>query len=129
MTTAALYRWQTIHRWSSGTVALVALVHCAMTAVIYDVWDTNALWFLGSGLALLLLAAMNLAHVGFGRHEPCEQPTAPILRWFNWIFAAFGIAALVAVSEPQAIVIVAGLAGQAVASVWTLRGPTRVVAA
>jgi hypothetical protein len=119
--TTALRHWQALHRWSSGTVGTVALLHCAMTAVIYDRWGPDALWFLGSGMALLLSAAMNLAHVGFGAHEPCRQPTAPVLRWANWVLFAFGVAALAAISEPQAVVIVLGLGGQAVASAWTLK--------
>jgi hypothetical protein len=39
------------------------------------------------------------------------------------VFVLFGLGALVAVPEPQAVVIVAALVLQAVASRWTLRGP------
>ena len=124
MTSPALYRWQSLHRWSSVLVGLVPLVHCTVTAVLYDGWRPDALWFLGSGMALLLLAAMNLAHVGFGRHGPCRQPTAPVVRWANWVFLVFGVAAPVAISEPQAVLIALGLGGQAAASVRSLPGPS-----
>jgi hypothetical protein len=46
-----------------------------------------------------------------------------VVRWANCVFLAFGIGALVAVPEIQALVIVAGLLGQAVASIRTLPGP------
>lgn len=112
--------WRHIHRISSGLVALVAGIHCAVTFVIYDEWSPDAVWFFGTGVGLLSIAIINIAHVGL---EPCRQLTAPVVRWLNWLFVALGIGALVAVPEPQALVIVAGLVGQAVASLVTLPGP------
>lgn len=55
---------------------MVALAHSGLTAMIYDSWRPAAVWFLGTGLGLLLLAVMNWAQVGLG---PCEQPTAPVV--------------------------------------------------
>lgn len=101
-------------------MALLAALHSALTLVLYRRWDADAVWFLGTGLGLLLLGALNLSHLGL---EPCRDPTAPVVRWANWVFLAFGIGALVAVPEIQALVIVAGLLGQAVASIRTLPGP------
>ena len=83
-------------------------------------WVPEAVWFLGTGLGLLLLALMNLAHVGLG---PCPQPTAVAVRYVNWFFVAFGVAAVVAVPEPQAYVVLAALLGQALAGTRTLTGP------
>ena len=103
-------------------VALVALVHCAMTFMIYQDWNPDAVWFVGTGTGLLAIAVMNIAHVGL---EPCRQPTAPAVRWLNWLFVALGLAALYAVPEPQALVIVLGLLGQAIAGLATLQGPAR----
>jgi len=111
--------WRGIHRISSGVVGVIALVHCGMTFVLYDTWSPNAVWFLGAGIGLLSIAIINLAHVGL---EPCTQPTARVVRWLNLLFVGLGIAALVAVPEPQAVLIVAGLLGQAVASFFTLPG-------
>lgn len=112
--------WRRIHRVSSGTVALIALVHCAMTFMIYQEWNADAVWFFGTGVGLLTIAIMNIAHVGL---EPCSLPTAPVVRWLNWVFVGLGLAALSAIREPQALVIVAGLLGQAIASLATLSGP------
>jgi hypothetical protein len=112
--------WRTAHRSASIVLALLAIAHCALSVMIYDAWSPDAVWFVGTGLGLLFLAGMNLAHVGL---VPCTMPTAPAVRVANWVFVLFGLGALVAVPEPQAVVIVAALVLQAVASRWTLRGP------
>jgi hypothetical protein len=70
---------------------------------------------------LLLLAVVNWAHVGV---EPCDMPTAPVVRWANFAFAMFGVAALVAVPVPQAFVIALALVGQSLAGLRTLRRST-----
>ena len=117
--------WRRIHRTSSGLVALVSLVHIAVTFVEYGEWSPDALWFFGTGVGLLSNAVMNLAHVGL---EPCRIPTAPVMRWLNWGFVLLGVSALYAIRQPQAIAIVLGLVGQAVASVRTLPGPAKTLA-
>lgn len=114
--------WRRVHRVSSGLVGVIALVHCAVTFVFYDHWSPNAVWFFGTGVGMLSIAIMNFAHVGL---EPCRQPTAPVLRWLDCLFVGLGLAALVAVPEPQAILVVVGLVGQAIASFVTLPGPGR----
>jgi hypothetical protein len=90
--------WRRVHRIATGVVGVVALAHCALTFVLYETWSPDAVWFLGTGMALLLLAVMNWAHVGLG---PCDLPTAPAVRWSNAVFAFFGVGAVVAVAEPQ----------------------------
>ena len=115
-------KWRWIHRTSSGLVAFVSLIHIGVTFVMYDDWSPNAVWFFGTGVGLLSIAIMNLAHVGL---EPCRQPTAPVLRWLNWVFVFLGASALYAIREPQAFVIVLGLVGQAAAGVITLPGPSK----
>ena len=118
--------WRRIHRISSSIVGLIALVHCAVTFVFYKEWSPDAVWFFGTGVGLVSIAVMNIAHVGL---EPCRQPTAVAIRWLDFIFVGLGLAALVAVPEPQAALIVLGLVGQAIASLVTLPGPHRSDAA
>ena len=103
---------------SSGTIVLIALVHCAVTPMMYSRLSPGAVWFFGSGLGLLLLGVLNWTHVGV---EPCSMPTAPVVRWANVVFLLFGFAVVAAVHQPQALVVVAGLAGQVLASWTTLR--------
>jgi hypothetical protein len=111
--------WRRVHRASSSLVGVVALVHIAVTFMMYDEWSPDAVWFLGTGVGLLCMAVMNLAHVGL---EPCALPTVQAVRWLNWLLVGLGGAAVVAVPEPQAYAILVGLVGQAVASHKTLGG-------
>jgi hypothetical protein len=113
----AFAKWRRVHRGASLVLALIAVVHSALTFRFYDTWSPNAVWFLGTGLGLLLLAVTNLAHVGI---EPCRMPTTPLVRAANWLFVVFGFGALVAVREPQAAVIVLALLTQAVSAHRTL---------
>ena len=99
---------------------MLAALHSSLTAFLYDAWSSRAVWFLGTGLGLLLLAALNISHVG---EEPCRQPTVRLVKPVNWLFLAYGVAAVVAVPEPQAYAVLLGLAGQAVAAHKTLPGP------
>jgi hypothetical protein len=108
-----------LHRSASVVVCLMALIHAAFTAYAFGRWSPGAVWFLGTGLGLLLLGVMNIAHVGC---EPCRMPTAPPVRWANWIAVLFGFGAVAAVPEPQALVIACALSLQAVAGQWTLLG-------
>jgi hypothetical protein len=117
VTTSYFPLWRRVHLTATWILALLAVVHIGVTLFIHSSWSPDAVWFLGTGLGLLLLAAMNRAHLGV---EPCSMPTARVVRWANWMFAAFGIAAVLAVPEPQAMVILLALLGQAVASQRTL---------
>jgi hypothetical protein len=111
--------WRRIHRGASVTIAVVALLHVLLTAPLYGEWSADALWFLATGVGLLLLAAINWAHVGL---EPCRQPTARVVLWANVVYLLLGVSALVVVPEPQTMPLVAGLAAQAFAGRVTLRG-------
>jgi hypothetical protein len=99
-------------------MAAISLVHCSLTFSIYEGWTPDSVWFFGTGLGLLYLAVVNWAHVGLA---PCDLPTAVVVRWGNWVFAAFGVTAVLAVPEPQAYVVLALLVIQAVAGLNTLR--------
>lgn len=112
--------WRRIHRGASGTIAIMSFLHILLTAQLYGAWSADALWFLATGLGLLLLAVMNWAHVGL---EPCRQPTAPVVLWANVAYLLLGVAALVAVPQAQTVVLMVSLVVQAIAGRTTLRGP------
>jgi hypothetical protein len=112
--------WRRVHLTASTVLCLLAVAHVALTIPIYRAWNPDAVWFMGAGLGLLLLGLLNWAHIGI---EPCTMPTTRLVRWANWAFVIFGIGALVAVPEPQAMVIVGALVAQAVAAHRTLPGP------
>jgi len=114
--------WRVVHRTASGFIGAMGILHCALTAVMYDAWNPGAVWFLGTGLSLTFLAAMNWAHVGL---EPCRMPTAPVVRYANVAYAVFGVAAIFAVPQPHAWVLTGALLTQALAGFFTLTGPER----
>ena len=108
------------HLIASGAVGVIALTHSSLTFVFHREWGPDAVWFLGTGLGLLLVAALNLSHIGV---KPCRSPTTKLVRWANWLFTLFGVAATVAVPEPQALVMLGALGVQAVMAHRTLPGP------
>lgn len=110
------------HLAASALVALIAIVHMAVTWPSYGSWSSDSLWFLGTGLGLLLLAVLNLSHIGI---EPCRERGTRLVRISNWAYAVFGLAAVTAVPEPQAYLALAALSVQAIVSHWTLPGPPR----
>ena len=66
----SFYSWRRIHRTSSFAVAFVSLVHIGVTFMMYDEWSPDAVWFLGTGVGLLLRRAGSgigaaLGSVGF----------------------------------------------------------------
>lgn len=117
---ASFAAWRWTHLVASGLVTLIALAHLGLTLPLYRGWSADAAWFFGAGLGVLLVGLLNLTHIGI---EPCDRPTARFVRITNWVYAAFGLAALVAVPEPQAGVLVAALVTQAVVAQRTLPGP------
>ena len=120
MTVSPYARFRVVHLAASGLLAIIALAHAGLTGRFYDTWSPEAVWFLGTGLGLLLLALLNLSHIGV---EPCRQPTARLVRAANWGFAIFGLGAVLAVPEPQAYAVAGALGIQAIACRWTLPGP------
>lgn len=110
--------WRLVHRTATGVVGVLSIAHILITLRLYDSWSPEALWFLLSGLGLSLLATMNWAHVGL---EPCNLPTAPAVKWANFVYVAVGLAALVAVPQPHAALLVGALTAQAIAGLSTLR--------
>ena len=119
MTVVGYRSWRAVHLGSSIVLGLLALVHIALTIPLYGHWGPDAVWFAGTGLGLLMLAGINLAYVGV---EPCRQPTTKAVRLANYLMAVFGVAAVVAVPEVQAWIVLAALVGQAAAAPQTLPG-------
>ena len=115
------WAWRRVHLAATYSLAMIAVVHSGLTFHFHSAWTPEAVWFLGTGLGLLLLAAINRGHIGLG---PCDMPTAPIVRGANVLFAAFGVGAVIAVPEPQAYAVLACLVVQAIAAHFTLRVPS-----
>ena len=97
MTTDSYYRWRRIHIGSSGLVAVLAIVHAAVSGLAFAHGSRDVGRSVGAALALLLLSGLNIAHIGL---EQCRQPTARFVRGANWIFVILGAATIVAVPVP-----------------------------
>ena len=111
---------RTIHLVVSWIIAAIALVHVGLAVPIYREWSPDAVWFVGTGIGLLVLAALNLAHIGV---EPCHMPTVRFVRAVNWLYAFFALVTLLAVPEPQAVALAFLLVVQAIVASRTLPGP------
>lgn len=78
---------------------LLGLVHIALTPLAYSDWTIDALWFVGSGLAIVMAAAANV--LGF-------QSSAGGRRWIvtamNLAMGCFFAAAWLVLPGPQVIV-------------------------
>lgn len=92
----------------TSAAGLLGLTHLALSALMYPAWSVSALWFVGSGVAIVIGAASNLvaygAQSGGSRH---------VLVAINVTMAGFFIAAWTVLPGPQVIVggaLFAGLA-------------------
>jgi hypothetical protein len=112
--------WRRLHLSASWIVTAIGITHCVMTAFAFRTWSADSVWFLGAGLAVVLIGLLNLVHIGI---QPCRMPTVRFVRAANWVFTVFGASALLAVPEPQAIALVTGLMVQSLASRVTMPGP------
>jgi hypothetical protein len=112
--------WRRVHVLASWMVAGVGAAHCVVTAFAFRTWSPDTVWFLGAGLGVLLVGLLNLVHIGVG---PCHMPTVRFVRLANLVFAVFSVAALLAVPEPQTVVLVVALAAQVWAGRVTMPGP------
>ena len=51
---------KTLHKISSVLLVALGVVHTALTPVFYGKFSHNALWFAGSGLAMIFVGLLNL---------------------------------------------------------------------
>jgi hypothetical protein len=121
MTDASYRRIRATHIASSLLIAIGSVIHSASTWFYSPVWTPESVWFLGTGLGLLLVAALNLSHIGI---EPCRMPTTRLVRITNWIYFAYAVAACVAIPQPHALLLTIALLVQAIMSLGTLPGPS-----
>jgi len=53
-------REQSVQRAAGWVVVVISFIHLAVTFVDYDAISLRALWFVGSGFALLLMGGLNV---------------------------------------------------------------------
>lgn len=106
-------RWTTGLAWTAG---LLGTVHIALTPLEHPQWSLASLWFLGSGLAMVVAALAN----GLGTSSTGRR-TCALLAGINLAMAAFFAAAWTVLPAPQ--VIVGGMVFGALAVCAVLRQP------
>jgi hypothetical protein len=84
---------------------VLGILHSTLAFVPYKRLNANALWFLGTGLALLFYSGLNLIHI---RHR--ERDVRLIVRVTNvlmLLFIALSVEVLGVKGNPQVVVLVA----------------------
>lgn len=78
---------------------LLGGIHIALTPLAFSDWTIDALWFAGTGLAIVLAAAANfVGHQSFGM---CSRL---ILAAINIAMSCFFAAAWLVLPEPQVVI-------------------------
>jgi hypothetical protein len=89
-----------------GITFLMGILHSSLTFVLSKGLTANALWFLGTGLAVLLYSAVNLIHI---RHRG-ESDVRLIVRVVNvsmLLFIALSARVIGVHGNPQVLVLLA----------------------
>jgi hypothetical protein len=92
----------------ASAAGLLGTGHLALTGLLYPDWTTDSLWFVGTGLVMLMAAGSNL--LGMGASDRMRR--AGLLS-INLAMTAFFASAWSVLPEPQVIVgglLFAGLA-------------------
>ena len=111
----------TLHRIVTGLIIALGILHLGFTPFNYGRFDMNAMWFLGSGLAIILAGFLNIAVIrGRGRDR---------LVWSlgviaNLTFAILFGVGLVLLTQPQVFVGVALFGSATICTVLGRHPPT-----
>ena len=90
------------------TLVVLGATHSAIGLASFEPLLASLVWFLGSGFALLLHAALNLAR---WRARHSDRLVHRLVHSANVLMTGFGILAVRAVPEPHAYAVLAALAG------------------
>lgn len=87
------------HRALAVLAGLLGVAHLALTPLVYPDWTIEALWFVGTGLAIMLAAAANLFT------GPAPGPSRRVtLVAINTIMTCYFAAAWLVLPGPQVVV-------------------------
>lgn len=90
-----------VHRWTwalADIAGLLGAAHVALATLAYSSWTIDALWFVGTGLAILISAAANVV----GMPSPNHRSRILVIT-INLIMAGFFAAAWSVLPGPQVI--------------------------
>lgn len=92
-------RIQTLARALAIAAGLLGAAHIAITPLVYPNWTIDALWFVGSGFAIVLAAAAN-----FDGWEWAGLRRRVFVAVINLAMSCFFAAAWLVLPEPQVII-------------------------
>lgn len=61
--------WRTVHKITCGLIIALGALHCVFTVQNYDRFTLDAMWFLGSGIAIIQAGFLNVAAVRVGGRD------------------------------------------------------------
>jgi hypothetical protein len=89
------------HRIISGLIILLGILHCIFTAWNYDQFTLNAMWFFGTGIAIILAGFLNVTVI---RSSGTDRVVNFLCLTTNLAFAILFTVALLLLSQPQVLV-------------------------
>ena len=106
--------WKLIHKVTTGLIVALGFLHLAVTAMEYDSFSLDSVWFLGSGLAIVFAGFLN---VGVIRNTGDDRMVSVLCLIANLMLAGLFAATLSLMRPPQVFV---GVALFVIASVCVL---------
>lgn len=91
---------RTLHKISSALLAALGVVHTALTPVFYGRFTMGALWFAGSGLAMIFVGLLNLT---LSRDVGRDRLVRVFCHAANLLTLGFGLLFVTLDREPQMI--------------------------
>ena len=91
---------RTLHKISSALLAALGVVHTALTPVFYGRFTMGALWFAGSGLAMIFVGLLNLT---LSRDVGRDRVVRVFCYAANLLTLGFGLLFVTLDTEPQVI--------------------------
>lgn len=89
-----------LHKISSVLLVALGVVHAALTPIFYGRFSHNALWFAGSGLAMIFVGLLNLT---LGRDVGRDRLVRLSCYAANLLTLGFGLLFVTLDREPQVI--------------------------
>lgn len=112
---------RTLHKIITGLIVALGMLHVFVTFVDYDEFSFDALWFAGSGLAIILAGFLNLVLL---RDSGKDRIVWLLCLLTNFVFAVMFGAVLFLMRQPQVFLGMALFAAASIISLMTRQWST-----
>lgn len=89
------------HKTISGLIILLGILHCVFTAWNYDQFTLDAMWFFGTGIAIIEAGFLNVTVI---RSSGTDRIVNLLCLTTNLAFAILFTVALLLLAQPQVLV-------------------------